>query len=77
MVPGPYLKGTLLQVHIANMLLKHYAFEIWSWVIFDLEYSCRLLIVQDHMVLEHMVQDYMVLDHESSENLLKAGSLKA
>ena len=47
--PGPYLKCTLLQEHV-------YAFQIWSWSIFNLEYSSRLLMVQDHKVL--MVQDH-------------------
>ena len=45
--PGPYLKSTL-QEHIANMLLEQYAFQIWSWSIFNLENSFRLLMVQDH-----------------------------
>ena len=32
--PGPYLKSTLLQVHVCYMLLEQYAFQIWSWSIF-------------------------------------------
>ena len=36
---------------------------IWSWSIFDLKYSSRLLMVQVHMVLEHMVKGQLVLDH--------------
>ena len=31
--PGPYLKSTLLQEHIANMLLEQFAFQIRSWSI--------------------------------------------
>ena len=34
-------------------------FQIWSWSIFDLEYSSRLLMVQDHMVQEQMILDHM------------------
>ena len=34
---------------VCYMLLEQYAFQIWSWSIFDLEYSSRLLMVQDHM----------------------------
>ena len=64
-VPGPYLKSTLLQEYIAHMLLEYCAFQIWSWTTFDVENSFRLLMVQDHMVLEHMVQDHMVLNHKS------------
>ena len=57
-----YLKSTLFQEHIiANMLLEQCAFQIRSWSIFDLQHSVRLLMVQDHMVLEQMVQDHMVL----------------
>ena len=33
------------------MLLEQYVFQIWSWSIFNLEYSSRLLMVQDHKVL--------------------------
>ena len=42
--PGPCLKCTLLQGHVCHMLLEHYAFQMWSWSIFNLEYSSRLLI---------------------------------
>ena len=35
------------------MLLEQCAFQIWFWNIFDLEYSSRLLMVQDHMALDH------------------------
>ena len=48
MASGPYLKSTLLQEHIGNMLLEQSAFQIWSWSIFDLENSFRLLMVRDH-----------------------------
>ena len=47
--PESYLKSILLQEHIANMLMEQCAFQIWSWSIFDLENSFRLLMVQDHM----------------------------
>ena len=40
------------------MLLEQCGFQILSWSIFDLEYSSRLLLVQDHKVI--MVQDYDV-----------------
>ena len=38
-VPGPYLKSTLL--------LEQCSFQIWSWNIFDLQNSFRLLMVLD------------------------------
>ena len=60
--PGAYFKSTLLQEHIANMPLMQCAFQIWTWSIFDLEYSFRLLMVQHHMVLDHIV-----LSHYGSE----------
>ena len=53
------------------MLLEQYAFQIWSWSIFDLENSLRLWMVEDHMVL--MVQDHMVLDHKSRPKSHKSG----
>ena len=49
-VPGPYLKSTLR--------LEQCAFQIWPWNIFDLQNSFSLLMVQDHMVLEHMAVDH-------------------
>ena len=49
--PCPYLTSILLQEHIANMLLEQCAFQIWSWIIFDLENSFRLWMIQDHKVL--------------------------
>ena len=49
--PGPYLKCTLLQEYVCYIFLEQCTFEIWSWCIFILKYSSRLLIVQDHMVL--------------------------
>ena len=52
----------------SNMLLERYAFQIWSWSIFDLENSFRLLMIQNHKVLmfqDHMVQDHIILDHKS------------
>ena len=73
--PGSYLKCTLLQEHVCSMLLEHYAFQIWSWRIFNLEYSSRLLMVEDHkfqIVQDHMVQYNMVLDHKLSQNIKKA-----
>ena len=45
------------------LLLEQYAFQIWSWSIFNLECSSRLLMVQNHKVL--MIQNHMVLDHKS------------
>ena len=57
------MKCTLLQEQVCYMLLEQYAFQIWSWSIFSLEYSSRLLMVQDHKV--PMFQDHMVLDHKS------------
>ena len=55
--PGPLIimKKILFQEHITNML--PYAFQMWSWSIFDLENSFRLLMVQHHTVL--------FLDHKS------------
>ena len=53
--PGPYSKSTLLHEHVCYMLLEQYAFQVWSWSIFNLEYSSRLLMVRDHKVL--MVQN--------------------
>ena len=52
---GPYLKCTLLLKHVCYMLLEQYAYQIryGSWSIFNLEYSSRSLMVQDHMVLDH------------------------
>ena len=46
---------TLLQEHYCYMLLD--AFQIWFWSIFHLEYSSRLLMIQDHKVL--VVQDHI------------------
>ena len=57
------MKCTLLQEHVCCMLLEQYAFQIWSWSIFDLQYSSRLLMVH--------------LDHMSSQNLKKKGHLPA
>ena len=48
----PCLECTLFQEHVCNMVLEQYAFQIWSWNIFNLEYSSRLSMIQDHMVLE-------------------------
>ena len=50
-----YLKCILLQEHVyvCYILLEQYAFQIWSWSIFNLKYSPRLLMVQDHMSLDH------------------------
>ena len=50
------------------------SFQIWSWL-FDLEYSTRLLMVQDHKVL--MVQDHMVLDHMVQDHIIGPKSLKS
>ena len=66
--PGPYLKSTLLQEHVCYMLLEQYAFQIWSWSIFNLEYFSRLLMVQDHKVL-------MVLDHTIRTKSHKSGTV--
>ena len=33
------------------MLLEQYAFQTWSWSIFNLKYSSRLLMVQDHKII--------------------------
>ena len=53
------------------MLLEQYAFQIWSWSIFDLENSLRLWMVEDHKVL--MILDHMVLDHKSRPKSHKSG----
>ena len=44
---GPYLICTLFQEHVCYMFLEQCAFQIWSWLIFDLECSSRSLMVQD------------------------------
>ena len=54
--PGAYLKLTLVQEHVCYMLLVQCWFQIWPWSIFDLEYSSRLLKVQDHMVQDHIIR---------------------
>ena len=38
------------------MLMEQCAFQVWSWSIFDLLCSSRLLMVQDHMVLDHKLR---------------------
>ena len=37
MLQDTKFQSTPLQEHIANLLLEHCAFQIWSWSIFDLE----------------------------------------
>ena len=64
-----YLKCTLLQEHVCYMLLEQYAFQIWSWGILNLKYSSIFLMVQGHKVL--MVQEHMVLDHKSEAKMSK------
>ena len=44
---GPYLICTLFQEHVCYVLLEECAFQIWSWLLFDLECSSRSLMVQD------------------------------
>ena len=43
------------QEHVCYMLLEQFTFQIWFRSIFDFEYSSRLLMVQDHIILKHMV----------------------
>ena len=50
------------QEHIANMLLEHHAFQIWSWSIFDLE------ILSDN----EWFRTHMVLDRKSRPKLPKS-----
>ena len=52
-----------------NLFLEQCWFQIWSWSIFDLEYSSTLLMVQDHKVL--MIQDHIL----SGQNRTKAHTL--
>ena len=52
------------------MLLEQCAFQIWSWSIFDLKYSSRLSMVQDHTVLT--VLEHMVLAISQGQNLKKS-----
>ena len=41
----------MLQAHVCYMPLEQYAFQLWSWSIFDFKNSSRLLMVQNHMVI--------------------------
>ena len=60
--PGSFLIGK----NILSQICSRIIFEMHTvpgagskWSIFDLEYSSRLLVVQDHMVLYHMVQEQL------------------
>ena len=69
------LNCTLLQENVCYMLLEQYAFQIWSWSIFNLECSSRLLMVQNHKVL--VIQNHMVLDHKSRPKSQKSNPTAA
>ena len=70
-----YSKSNIFREHYLNAHCYRSIFGTCSWssvhfkydngVYFDLEYSSRLLMVQDHMVQEQMIQDHMILDHKS------------
>ena len=61
----------LLQEHICYMLLEQCAFQIWSWSIFDLEYSSRLLMVQDHII---PLEPELSMSIEISKDIGSSGS---
>ena len=44
---GPYLKYTLIQEHLANMLLEQCVLKYCIWSKFDKEHYSRLFMVQD------------------------------
>ena len=51
---------------------QQYAFQIWSWSIMNVEYSSRLLKVQDHKVLMVLYHKSRPKSHKSGKNIVKA-----